>query len=46
MNKILINMSLIIKSVEIIGLLTDCKDNCNHFCIIKYIIHLNYLVIY
>lgn len=26
MNKILINMSLIIKSVEIIGLLTDCKN--------------------
>ena len=26
-----------IKSIEVTGLLVDCKDNCNHFCIIEYI---------
>ena len=29
-------MSSPIKSIEVLGIFTECKDNCIHFCIIEY----------
>ena len=29
-------MSLNIKSIEVIGLMCDCQNTCNHFCIVEY----------